>query len=136
MATAIGKQTLVPIIVSGDAKMLVNTAESFGKQLASEGLSKSQIRNIFGEVRRIEADWQHDSAKEASDNLRRLLLLKPRMAYQRKREQKTEALMDTLTVAVDLVADTSEPAEQHLRFRYFVEFFEAILAYHTANERK
>lgn len=136
MATAIAKQTLTPIIVTGDAKALVNTAESFGKQLASDGLSKSQIRNIFGEVRRIEADWQHDSTEEANDNLRRLLLLKPRMAYQRKREPKTEALMDTLTVAVDLVAEPSEPAEQHLRFRYFVEFFEAILAYHTANERK
>ena len=136
MATAIGRQELTPIINAGEAKELVNKAEVFGKQLAADGLSKSQIRNIFGEVRRIEADWQHDDDKDAHDNLRRLLLLKPRMAYQRKREPKTESLMDTLITAVDLVADATQPAEQHLRFRYFVEFFEAILAYHSAYERK
>ena len=136
MATAIGRQELVSIIEKGDASVLVNTAEDFGRQLAGDKLSKSQIRSIFGEVRRIEADWQRADDEEAARNLRRLLLLKPRMAYQKKRQSETGPLMDTLTIAVDLVADTPKPAEQHLRFRYFVEFFEAILAYHTAYERK
>jgi len=136
MARAIERQGLEPIIVDGDAKALVSKAEELGKDLAADGLSKSQIRNIFGEVRRIEADWQQDDVESANKNLRRLLLLMPRMAYQRKREPKTAPLMDTLTTAVDLVADAENPSEKHLRFRYFVEFFEAVLAYHTAHERK
>jgi len=136
MARAIERQGLDPIIVDGDAKALVSRAEELGKDLAADGLSKSQIRNIFGEVRRIEADWQQDDLESANKNLRRLLLLMPRMAYQRKREPKTAPLMDTLTTAVDLVADAEKPSEKHLRFRYFVEFFEAVLAYHTAHERK
>ena len=137
MARAIDKQALTPIIVGDDnAKSLVNRAEELGRDLAADGLSKSQIRNIFGEVRRIEADWQHDDADSADKNLRRLLLLMPRMAYQRKREPKTAPLMDTLTTAVDLVADAEKPSEKYMRFRHFVEFFEAILAYHTAYERK
>lgn len=137
MARAIDRQALTPIIVGNDnARSLVSRAEELGRDLAADGLSKSQIRNIFGEVRRIEADWQHDDADSASKNLRRLLLLMPRMAYQRKREKTTAPLMDTLTIAVELVADTNDPAEQYMRFRHFVEFFEAVLAYHTANERK
>lgn len=136
MARVIDRQGLTPIIVGDDAKALVSRAEELGKELAADGLSKSQIRNIFGEVRRIEADWQQDDAYSANKNLRRLLLLMPRMAYQRKREKTTAPLMDTLTTAVELVADTDKPAEQHMRFRHFVEFFEAILAYHTAYERK
>jgi CRISPR/Cas system CSM-associated protein Csm2 small subunit len=37
-----------------------------------------------------------------------------------------------LTAAIDLLAQQATPAETYRRFRHFVEFFEAILAYHTA----
>lgn len=135
MAKRIDDQTMQSIIVNGDAVKLVNSAEAFGRELALEdGLTKSQIRNVFGEVRRIEADWEEESQSGAG--LRRLLLLKPRMAYLRKRDPKSAALMDMLTTGVDLVAGATAMDEQYRRFRHFVELFEAILAYHTANERK
>jgi CRISPR-associated protein Csm2 len=136
MTTALNRTIMVNIIADGNAVMLVNNANSFGTGLASDGLSKSQIRNVFGEVRRIEADWSSADETTGRANLRRLLLLKPRMAYQRKREPKTEPLMTTLTDGVDLVAEATTPEEQYRRFRHFVEFFEAVLAYHTANEKK
>jgi CRISPR type III-A-associated protein Csm2 len=96
--------------------------------------SKSQIRNIFGEVRRIESDWQSSDDESVKTYMRRVLLLKPRMAYQQARERKTESLMKLLTDAIDLVAKGKDGAEKSQRFRYFVEFFEAILAYFTAKE--
>lgn len=133
MAKPVPTTDLQQIILQGNAETLVNTAQRFGTELSKEDqLSKSQIRNIFGEVRQIEAEWQSESSENASSNMRRLLLLKPRMAYQRARERRTEALMTLLTEAINLVAKTTEPKEQYMRFRYFVEFFEAILAYHTA----
>lgn len=133
MAKPVPAGDLEQIILHGNAETLVNTAQRFGTELSREDqLSKSQIRNVFGEVRQIEAEWLSDNGESATKNMRRLLLLKPRMAYQRARERKTESLMVLLTNAIDLVAKASAPPEQHVRFRYFVEFFEAILAYHTA----
>lgn len=131
MAKPVSAGDLKQIIQDGNAETLVNTAQRFGRELKDDGLTKSQIRNIFGEVRQIEADWQSADSENAASNKRRLLLLKPRMAYQRVRVRQTESLMSVLTEAIDIVATAQNPKEQHERFRYFVEFFEAILAYHT-----
>lgn len=115
--------TLVAIIVDGDAQALVEKAEGLGREL-SKPLSTSQIRSLFTEVRQIEAEWQHNPERAH----RRLILLKPKMAYRAKKEsgQGVRALVDILTPCIDLVQ--GDP----VRFRRFVEFFEAILAYHKA----
>lgn len=132
MAKPISADDLQQVILHGNAETLINTAQRFGSELKEDGLTTSQIRNIFGEVRQIEADWQGAESENAKSSMRRLLLLKPRMAYQRARERKTESLMIVLTDAIDLVAKATEPQQQYNSFRHFVEFFEAILAYHTA----
>lgn len=132
MAKPISANDLQQVILYGNAETLINTAQRFGSELKDDGLTTSQIRNIFGEVRQIEADWQGVESDNAKSSMRRLLLLKPRMAYQRARERKTESLMIVLTDAIDLVAKSTEPQQQYNSFRHFVEFFEAILAYHTA----
>ncbi len=114
---------LARIIVEGDAEALVKRAEELGRGLA-QPLSTSQIRSLFTEVRQIEAQWRH-SPERAS---RRLTLLKPKMAYRARKEtgQGVQALVDVLTPCVDLVQGDAA------RFTRFVEFFEAILAYHKA----
>lgn len=120
--------TLVAIIVDGDAQALVEKAEGLGREL-SKPLSTSQIRSLFTEVRQIEAEWQHNPERAH----RRLILLKPKMAYRVGKERRNsrereaiEHLVGVLTPAVDLV----QGKEEH--FQRFVEFFEAILAYHKA----
>ncbi len=122
------------IVTQGDAKALVTEAETLGKQLAQQRLSTSQIRNIFGTVRRIEMNWpenpQDDADRERARKAQRdLLLLKPKMAYQAKRERGrgVKMLTDVLSEAIDLVGDN------RTYFQNFVDFFEAILAYHKAN---
>jgi len=124
----INKQNIRKIIVDGDAITLVNQSKEFGEALKDDGLTKSQIRNVFGTVRQIEAGWDKDPDR----NMRRMLLLKPRLAYQSARERKAKPLADVLADAIDLVAQGKDAAEQKQRFDYFVDFFEAILAYHTA----
>lgn len=125
----ISDEQLRNIIVGGDAVVLVNVADKFGQSI--KGISKSQIRNIFGEVRRIQLDWSQTEEKP-EENFRRILLLRPRMAYQAGRKPETKPLMDVLGNAVKLISEASDNDAKFTRFQRFVEFFEAILAYHTA----
>ncbi len=127
------ESTLRAIIEDGDAQKTVQEAETLGRELSRQ-LSTNQIRNIFGTVRRIEMNWPgapSDEAgrKAAAQAYRELQLLKPKMAYQAKREggRGVSTLVDVLRSAIDLVGDDRQ------RFQHFVDFFEAILAYHKAH---
>ena len=131
----ISKTTLQTIITDPNgAKTLVREANALGKELAKNRLTTNQIRALFGEVRQIEAQWQmgNDQRKKAE---RRLILLKPKMAYRAKRERGrgVKELVSVLDPAIDLVIDEEEPQRKHENFQRFVEFFEAILAYHKAH---
>lgn len=121
------------------AQTLVEWADRLGKSLKEQGLTTSQIRAIFGEVRQIQAAWQ----QKREQAFRRLILLKPKMAYRARKERgkAVENLVSILIPAVDLVIQASpKPSEaapgaannQDDNFQRFVEFFEAILAYHKA----
>jgi len=121
---ALSNATLQKIIQTDEGtELLVQEANQLGSALARQ-LATSQIRAIFGEVRRIEGDWKIDP-KRAHKNL---ILLKPKMAYRAKRERGkgVEDLVAVLDPAIDLVQGNEE------NFTRFVEFFEAILAYHKA----
>jgi len=117
-------------IVKGDpvdsAKLIDSYANKIGSELSSE-LKAAQIRNIFGKVRQIERSWalQSDDAEQARSALRDLILLKSKLRYQAERNEEVKGLAALLSRGIDLV----ETREQ---FQYFVDFFEAILAYHKA----
>ena len=116
------------IILKGDAQRLVELAENIGASLARQ-LTTSQIRNVFGTVRQIEMNWGPRTTEQQRRNAaRQLLLLKPKLAYQARRERGkgVQQLADVLIPAIDLVGEDRD------RFQNFVDFFEAILAYHTA----
>ncbi|MGB9738195.1 type III-A CRISPR-associated protein Csm2 [Chloroflexus sp.] len=107
--------------------LLVKEADRLGKALKEKNLTTSQIRNIFGEVRSIEQEVRVGTEKLPPSVQRRLLMLKPKMAYQVGRFGNNQALKDlveTLSAAIDLIGDDVE------RFHSFVDLFEAILAYH------
>lgn len=125
----IGPVELKKIMIEGDASVLVSQAREFGTAAQKGGLTKSQIRSVFGTVRQIQGSWDKSTPRE---NLRKVLLLKPRLAYQAARQTKVGPLADVLTAAIDIVAEAKTDEEQRTRFGYFVDLFEAILAYHTA----
>ncbi len=124
----ISKETLDKIITDDTPEaiaLLVSEADRLGRHL-SRGLTTSQIRNIFGEVRSIEQEVLPDQRALSVAVQRRLLMLKPKMAYQTGRfnNQALRDLTDTLADAIDLIGDDAR------RFHVFVDLFEAILAYH------
>ena len=128
-----GQETSIPspdvikgiIQDKGKTDEMVKYAESIGRGLAqNERLTSSQIRNFFSEVKQIEG---HVREKNELDK-RRLVLLKPRLAYQARRSGRGVGKLEkVLSPAITFVGDNVD------YFRNFVDFFEAILAYHKAH---
>lgn len=121
-------EVIKSIIIEGDTRKMVDTASELGAQLKKEELTTSQIRNVFGSVKKIEMS-EFDSQKTPKE----LLLLSPKLAYAASRPGAKEGirhLKDVLIKAIDLVGDSED------RFANFCNFFEAILAYHRAADDK
>ncbi len=115
------------------AEVLVRKADQLGQSLKNAGLTTSQIRALFGEVRQIQAQWNMGGEQQQLA-ARRLVLLKPKMAY-RARKERGKAVGDLVAIldpALDEVIKEKDTARKGEHFRRFVEFFEAILAYHKA----
>jgi CRISPR-associated protein Csm2 len=107
---------------------LVNFARKTALELVNVRLARSQIRNIFTEMRKIEALWK--SKPEIAH--RRLNMLKPKLDYQADRSKEVKGLRDVLIKAIDEVENATSKEERDKRFSRFVELFEAILAYHRS----
>jgi len=122
---------IVKIIQYDEPEALVKLAENIGKRLAlDDKLTTSQIRNIFGEARKIQSRWTITNSQRTA-----LVLLQPKLAYQAARHRQVEYLKSCLTDAIQaVVSEGSERDQKELeRFRRFMDFFEAILAYHKAS---
>ncbi len=113
------------------AKLLVQEAEVFGKVIKNGGLTTAQIRNIFGTVKKLENKLAQRDNKDENFKSKigdPLILLKPKLAYaaaRHKGKPGLTALTNVLSDAIDLVKSKED-------FERFVNFFEAILAYHRA----
>ncbi len=119
---------IIEIITQEDVKSvrkLVDVAEKFGKHIAKVNkVTTSQIRNVYGTVKKLEmTGWNDETA-------RRLLLLKPLMAYAAGRHGGgVKELEQVISQAIDQVSNANT-------FKRFCQFFEAIIAYHKANGGK
>lgn len=120
----------VTTIMNGDqsGSELVTFAHQTAKQLVHNNLTRAQIRNIFTEVRKIEALW----GSKPTIAMRRLNMLKPKLDYSSARARPVELLRDVLTQAIDKVNEVPAGDERDRRFRVFMDLFEAILAYHRS----
>jgi CRISPR-associated protein Csm2 len=100
----------------------IKFADDFGKVVAKKGLTTSQIRNFFGEVKRIQL-------KGYENEQTAFLLLKPKLAYAAKRARgnATDKFKEVMDQAHDAVEEGNNG-----HFINFVNFLEAILAYHKA----
>ena len=114
-------------VIEEGGQPLVKAAENLGKSLQKRGLKTSQIRKVYGAVKKIqvsEAFRQNDSTMNDLI-MNDLIMLKPKLAYAAARERAVTDLKEALTQAIDKVNSPE-------RFKNFVDFFEATLAYHKA----
>jgi len=115
----------------------VRFAEDFGKYLTDpfkkgdrtfpgrNALTTTQLRNFFGEIRRIQA-------KGYDDNKSDFYMLKPKLAYAKARVDSRNRIGDfvqALTMLINEVIDSETP---NTSFSNFVKFVEATVAYHKA----
>ena len=108
---------------------LVKFARETAVTLVKNNLTRSQIRGIFTEVRKIDSMW---GGPRQGDAMRRLNMLKPKLDYQTARSESVKLLRDVLTAAIDQVEGAASEEDRNARFHRFMELFEAILAYHRA----
>lgn len=116
--TGVSQQQVRQLIQQG-GRLLVEAAEMLGPSLHKGRLTTSQIRNIYGMVKQMEMRGFDPNE---------FVLLKPKLAYAAARAdtQGARQLKDVLTWAID------EVGNDEAKFARFVDFFEAILAYHKA----
>ncbi len=101
-------------IIENGGEPLVAAAESLGRKLA-RNLKTAQIRKVYGAVKKIQMSEEF--------NRNELIMLKPKLAYAAARKSEVSDLKDALTQAINEVDSTH-------KFKNFVDFFEAVLAYH------
>jgi CRISPR-associated protein Csm2 len=133
----ITKEDIRKIFLEDDSgELLVETARKLANELKDEEATKTQIRNIFTEFRIIENRWNTQSENDHSA-IRRLNMIKPKIAYQVKREEKTfrgrieksplKPLENAIVPAIEFINSTNN---KYQAFKTLMEFMEATLAYH------
>ena len=110
--------TLPDNVIEQGGEPLVKAAKNLGDMLERQRLKTSQIRKVYGAVKKIQVSNEF--------NQNELIMLKPKLAYAAARNNAVTDLKDALTQAIDKVGNDPK------RFKNFVDFFEATLAYHKA----
>jgi CRISPR-associated protein Csm2 len=112
-------------IKKGITKDCIKYTDDLGKFLKDNDLTTSQIRNVFGELKRIQM-------KGFTTETTAFLLLKPKMAYAVARDGKRglKQLTDVFNKAYDLVDVSGTEGVKH--FKNLMDLMESILAYHKA----
>ncbi len=113
-------------ITEGFEPQTVDYCENFAKEIKNGGLTTSQIRNFFGEVKRIQM-------KGIQNEKNAFYMLKPKLAYTAKRANKLglDLFKDLMSKAHQAVISNDENLEK--KFKNYVDLLEAILAYHKAH---
>jgi len=84
-------------------------------------LSTAQLRNFFGEMRRIQM-------KEFEKNKSSFFMLKPKLAYAVARAKKK----DKLELFQNVINDLLSEVDNHEEYNSFMQFVEATVAFHKA----
>ncbi|HPR59065.1 MAG TPA: type III-A CRISPR-associated protein Csm2 [Bacteroidales bacterium] len=109
----------------GIDKDCIQFTDEFGRFLKNNQLTTSQIRNVFGELKRIQM-------KGFKEEKTAFLLLKPKMAYAVARDGKKglQQLTSVFNKAYDVVDVEGKNGPMH--FQNLMDLMESILAYHKA----
>ena len=108
---------------------LDHRSEEWGRRLADrhKGIKTNQIRNLYSAVQHIRV--QADQSNIADIN-RRLIFLKPKLAYASGRQSNLKPLRDFLVQAIDSVVKNKEPKGHKKARDNFFFLLESIVAYH------
>ncbi|MBS1744805.1 MAG: type III-A CRISPR-associated protein Csm2 [Bacteroidetes bacterium] len=111
-------------VTDGINKETIIYAEAMGKKLKDDGLTTSQIRNVFGEMRKIQLNGFEEEMSS-------FLLLRPKLAYAAKRQNAKgmDAFYELFCTAYDAI-NTEDKKNSPKQFDQLLQVMEAVLAYH------
>lgn len=100
-----------------------------GRDIIDAEMTTSQVRKFFGEVKRLQMTDFDDS---------KFVMLKPKLAYAVGRAKKNvraknyniARFEEVISKAIDTVLNNKTEKARQVAFKNFVDFFEAIVAYH------
>lgn len=120
------------IIETDDPNTLITEAQRLAKQLHNDDSTKTQIRKLFGTLRKIEMIWpttleEPGEKQQLEDAYRQLVLFSPRMAYASRNQSSLRSISDTIQEGIKYVKKDDRHTMQRL-----VQFFEAVVAYYFA----
>lgn len=116
-------------IITGLEPGFDDYAKSIGKYLSDKGLSSSQLRNIFNEIKRLEMIG-------LEDNMGALSLLNAKVAYMAARAKNNEgskAFKEIFSLAYEQVKSVDQEKTAY-SFKNLAQFIEGIIAYHKVEE--
>lgn len=130
------KEDVKKWVATGPDSGLIVKAQVFGEQVKRDGLTTSQIRQVFTKLKSIEA-------KQYCQQRTDFVMLKPFLAYAAGRQSKVKGLQEfkeKITWGIDAVLSfhrgDNHNTDEGKRFKNFCTFFEAVLAYHRASGGK
>jgi CRISPR-associated protein Csm2 len=103
-------------------------ADAFALYLKRAELTRTQVRNFFGELRRIEARGAEKSGDEIGHLRHKLAYTKSRLDDLKLPPNRTITFQKVLEKALDAIPE--DRALMPKAFSRFVSYFEAVLAYH------
>lgn len=100
-----------------------------GRDVIDAEMTTSQVRKFFGEVKRQQMTGFDES---------KFVMLKPKLAYAVGRAKKNlraknyniARFEEVISKAIDTVLNNKTKEARQVAFKNFVDFFEAIVAYH------
>jgi CRISPR type III-A-associated protein Csm2 len=107
-----------------DTKGIENTGKELGEKYVDEGVTTSQLRQIYSEVKRAESEFKFEGDSEKAKQT--LTLLKPRLAYTASRHDEMEAVNDDILGYINAAINGDDR-----KMRMFFQLMEAVVAYHA-----
>lgn len=108
----------------------INLCEDLAKSMVDSEISSSFLRNIFGELRRIEAGGFETHRAE-------FVLLRPKLAYTCSRAgNRNDSSKEDLKALRELYEKSAQYVSNAHGFKNIVNIMEAIIAFHNAHSER
>jgi CRISPR type III-A-associated protein Csm2 len=134
-----GEQKIETWVKNGIDPDLIKWSDAFANSLVQKGLKTNQIRNVFGEVKRIQLTANdfltNEGILQNKFDEKSILLLIPKLAYVAKKSKIFIAneLKTVLTAGLNVVISGTNTETKKAYYENFVNVLESILAYHKAH---